>query len=98
MKSEIYLLVVHVRIEKRITLSILFTLDDKNDKLSEKVLAGLETIDDETDSSDMLFVKVSEIEEAKAEFGESVIGDELPSLVLFDEKIPSRFEGMLMYS
>ena len=61
-------------------------------------MAGLETIDDDTDSSDMLFVKVSEIEEAKAEFGESVIGDELPALVLFDEKIPSRFEGMLMYS
>ena len=61
-------------------------------------MAGLETIDDDTDSSDMLFVKVSEIEEAKAEFGESVIGDELPSLVFFDEKIPSRFEGMLVTS
>ena len=88
------LLLVYIWITKR----ILFILDDKNDKLSEKVLAGLENIDDDTDSSDMLFVKVSEIEEAKAEFGESVIGDELPSLVLFDEKIPSRFEGMLKYS
>ena len=77
---------------------MLCTSDDKNDKLSEKILSGLETIDDDTDSSDMLFVKVSEIDEAKAEFGESVVGDELPSLVLFDDKIPSRFEGRLKFS
>lgn len=70
-----------------------FFLDDKNDKLSEKILAGLETIDDEMDSSDILLVKVSEIQEAREEFGDDVVGDELPSLVIFDEKIPTRFEG-----
>ena len=69
--------------------------DDKNDKLSEKILSGLETIDDETDSSDMLLVKVSEIEEAREEFGESVIGKDLPSLVFFDDKVPTKFDGRL---
>ena len=69
--------------------------DDKNDKLSEKILSGLETIDDETDSSDMLLVKVSEIEEAREEFGESVIGNDLPSLVFFDDKVPTKFDGRL---
>ena len=68
-------------------------LDDKNDKLSEKILAGLETIDDETDASDVLLVKVSEIQEAREEFGDSIVGDELPSLVFFDDKVPTRFEG-----
>ena len=70
--------------------------DDKNDKLSEKILSGLETIDDETDSSDMLLVKVSEIEEAREEFGESVIGNDLPSLVFFDDKVPTKFDGRLI--
>ena len=70
-----------------------FILDDKNDKLSEKILAGLETIDDDTDSSDVLLVKVSEVQEAREEFGDSVIGDEMPSLVFFDDKVPTRFEG-----
>ena len=69
--------------------------DDKNDKLSEKILSGLETIDDETDSSDMLLVKVSEIEEAREEFGESVIGNDVPSLVFFDDKVPTKFDGRL---
>ena len=69
--------------------------DDKNDKLSEKILSGLETIDDETDSSDMLLVKVSEIEEAREEFGESVLGKDLPSLVFFDDKVPTKFDGRL---
>ena len=68
-------------------------LDDKNDKLSEKILAGLETIDDETDANDVLLVKVSEIQEAREEFGDSIVGDELPSLVFFDDKVPTRFEG-----
>ena len=68
-------------------------LDDKNDKLSEKILTGLETIDDETDSSDVLLVKVSEVQEAREEFGDSVIGDEMPSLVFFDNQKPTRFEG-----
>ena len=70
-----------------------YDLDDKNDKLSEKILTGLETIDDETDANDVLLVKVSEIQEAREEFGDSVVGDELPSLVFFDDKVPTRFEG-----
>ena len=61
--------------------------------MSEKILTGLETIDDETDASDVLLVKVSEIQEAREEFGDSVVGDELPSLVFFDDKVPTRFEG-----
>ena len=56
-------------------------------------MAGLETIDDETDASDVVLVKVSEIQEAREEFGDSVVGDEMPSLVFFDDKVPSRFEG-----
>ena len=61
--------------------------------MSEKILTGLETIDDETDASDVVLVKVSEIQEAREEFGDSVVGDEMPSLVFFDDKVPSRFEG-----
>ena len=61
--------------------------------MSEKILTGLETIDDETDASDVLLVKVSEIQEAREEFGDSVVGDELPSLVFFDDKVATRFEG-----
>ena len=58
------------------------------------MLSGLENVDDDADSNDLLFVKVSEIEEAKEEFGKSFVGDEMPSLVFFDDKIPTKYEGM----
>ena len=60
-------------------------------------MAGLETIDDDTDSSDMLFVKVSQSEAANEEFSQSVMGDEMPSLVFFDDKIPRKFEGTSLH-
>ena len=62
------------------------------------MLSGLETIDDDADSNKMIFVKVSEIKEAKKTFGKSVVGDELPSLVFFDDKVPNHFEGKLFFS
>ena len=62
------------------------------------MLSGLETVDDDADSNDLLFVKVSEIEEAKEEFGKSVVGDEMPSLVFFDDKVPTKYEGMQAFS
>ena len=62
------------------------------------MLSGLENVDDDADSNDLLFVKVSEIEEAKEEFGKSVVGDEMPSLVFFDDKVPTKYEGMQAFS
>lgn len=66
-------------------------LDDKNQKKSQKILAELENIDDECDENDIAFVKIDDPEEAK-EYGI----DHIPSLVLFEKKIPNLYEGDLM--
>ena len=57
----------------------------------------METVDDDTDSSNMILVKVSEISESKETFGQTVIGDEIPLLVFFDDKVPTRFKGKVAF-
>lgn len=52
------------------------------------MLAELENIDDECDQNNIVFVKIDNDEEAK-EYGIDVI----PSLVLFEKKIPHLYEG-----
>ncbi len=53
------------------------------------VLKELENIDDECDSNDIAFVKISNLDEAK-EYGL----DTLPALVYFENRIPSVYEGI----
>lgn len=53
------------------------------------VLKELENIDDECDSNDIAFVKISNLDEAK-EYGL----DALPALVYFENRIPSVYEGI----
>lgn len=54
-------------------------------------MAELENIDDECDQNNIAFVKIDDDEEAK-EYGIDVI----PSLVLFEKRIPHLYEGDLM--
>ncbi|XP_076258659.1 hulk isoform X2 [Rhynchophorus ferrugineus] len=77
-----------ILLEKRQLVAVLFY--DKDQKKSQKVLAELENIDDECDQNNIVFVKIDNDEEAK-EYGIDVI----PSLVLFEKKIPHLYEGDL---
>ena len=65
--------------------------DDKDQKKSAKILAELENIDDDCDEHNIAFVKIDDAEEAK-EYGI----DELPTLVLFERKIPHIYDGCYM--
>lgn len=65
-------------------------LDDKNKEAHQAVLKELENIDDECDSNNIPFVKISNLDEAK-EYGL----DNLPALVYFENRIPSVYEGDL---
>ena len=56
-----------------------------------EVLQELENIDDECDEKGILFVKIDDDSVAK-EYG---IDDELPTLVYFENKIPSVYQGDL---
>lgn len=67
-------------------------LDDKDQKKSAKVLAELENIDDDCDEHNIAFVKIDDAEEAK-EYGI----DELPTLVLFEKKIPHIYDGQYTF-
>ena len=62
--------------------------DDKNKPAHLAVLKELENIDDECDSNEIAFVKISNLAEAK-EYGL----DTLPALVYFENRIPSVYEG-----
>lgn len=62
--------------------------DDKDQKKSQKVVSELENIDDDCDQHNIAFVKISDTEEAK-EYGI----DSLPTLVLFERKIPHIYDG-----
>ncbi|CAH0558548.1 unnamed protein product [Brassicogethes aeneus] len=75
-------------IEKKQFVAVLFY--DKDQKKSQKVLAELENIDDECDQNNIVFVKIDNDDEAK-EYGI----DTVPSLVLFEKKIPHLYEGDL---
>lgn len=68
---------------------ISFRTDDKDQKKSQKVISELENIDDDCDQQNIAFVKISDPDEAK-EYGI----DSLPTLVLFERKIPHVYEGM----
>jgi len=65
-----------------------YFIDDKDQKKSQKVLSELENIDDDCDQHNIAFVKISDLEEAK-EYGI----DALPTLVLFERKIPHIYDG-----
>ncbi|XP_045469598.1 uncharacterized protein LOC123677131 isoform X2 [Harmonia axyridis] len=69
-------------------LAVLFYDDD--DRKSQKVLNELENIDDECDKLGIVFVKIDNDDEAK-EYGI----DKIPSLVYFEEGIPTLYEGNL---
>ncbi|CAG9815355.1 unnamed protein product [Phaedon cochleariae] len=69
-------------------LAVLFYDDD--DRKSQKVLNELENIDDECDKLGIVFVKIDNDEEAK-EYGI----DKIPSLVYFENGIPTLYEGNL---
>ncbi|XP_049820634.1 uncharacterized protein LOC109604293 isoform X2 [Aethina tumida] len=75
-------------LEKKPFVAVLFY--DKDQKKSQKVIAELENIDDECDQNNIVFVKIDNDDEAK-EYGI----DQLPSLVLFENKIPHLYEGDL---
>lgn len=75
-------------IKKSSHLAVLFY--DKSKSLSSKVLDELEKIDDECDQHGIAFVKIDNPEEAK-EYGI----DAVPSLIYFENGIPSVFEGDL---
>ncbi|XP_043221611.1 uncharacterized protein LOC122381465 isoform X20 [Amphibalanus amphitrite] len=64
--------------------------DDKDDKQDLNTLVELENIDDECDKHGIVFVKIDNDEEAK-EYGI----EELPTLVYFENQIPSIYEGDL---
>lgn len=70
-------------------LAVLFY--DKDDKQDIRVLNELENIDDDLEKEGIVIVRMDNDAEAK-EFGI----DHLPTLVYFEEKIPSIYEGDLM--
>ncbi|XP_018017937.1 uncharacterized protein LOC108674456 isoform X2 [Hyalella azteca] len=70
-------------------LAVLFY--DREQRKSKKVLAELESIDDECDAKGIMFVKINDPDEAK-EYGLDVI----PALVYFESEIPYIYEGDLM--
>ncbi|KAF0304186.1 hypothetical protein FJT64_023969 [Amphibalanus amphitrite] len=71
--------------------SQLIPSDDKGQKKSQKVLVELENIDDECDEHGIVFVKIDNTEEA-IEYGI----EQLPTLVYFENEIPSIYDGDLM--
>ena len=66
------------------------SLDDNNDRKSQKVLNELENIDDECDQLGIIFVKIDNTEEAK-EYGI----EKVPSMLYFEKGIPTLYEGNL---
>ncbi|XP_054164277.1 uncharacterized protein LOC128961959 isoform X2 [Oppia nitens] len=70
-------------------LAVLFY--DRDNQKSMEVLQELENIDDECDEKGILFVKIDDDTVAR-EYG---IDDELPTLVYFENKIPSVYQGDL---
>ncbi|XP_076389661.1 hulk isoform X3 [Megachile rotundata] len=81
--------VLDMIIEKMPHVAVLFY--DKDQKKSQKVLGELENIDDDCDQHNIAFVKIHDLDEAK-EYGI----EQLPTLVLFERRIPHVYEGDLM--
>ena len=67
---------------------IVDVIDNKNEAASLDVLKELENIDDECDQKGVIFVKIDNPDEAK-EYGIDVV----PSLIYFENTIPSLFVG-----
>ena len=65
--------------------------DDHNDEKSHEILAELEKIDEVCDTKSISFVKIDDDSVAR-EYGVDVI----PTLVYFENKIPSLYHGDLM--
>ncbi|XP_030752656.1 uncharacterized protein LOC115879799 isoform X6 [Sitophilus oryzae] len=76
-------------IESQKYLAVLFY--DKDDKQDIRVLNELENIDDDLEREGIVIVRIDNDAEAK-EFGI----DHLPTLIYFEDKIPSLYEGDLM--
>lgn len=74
-----------------ILISGFISIDDKDDKQDIRVLNELENIDDELEKEGIVIVRMDNPEEAK-EYGL----DHLPTLIYFEEGIPSLYEGDLM--
>lgn len=69
----------------------LFPPDDKDDAEDHEILGELENIDDDCEQAGIPFVKIDNDAEAK-EYGI----EELPTLVYFEDRIPSIYEGKLL--
>lgn len=67
--------------------------DDKDDRLSQTVLGGLENIDDDLGKRQILIVKMSS---ADNEFSKLDV-HELPAVVFFENKVPKVFQGKLKF-
>lgn len=76
-------------------MNYVYISDDKLDRMSQKVLTNLESIDDDADTKDILLVKIHELEEAKTSFGADLIGNDIPFLIVFKGKEPIKFSGDL---
>lgn len=70
------------------TFTLANSVDDKDQKKSQKVLSELENIDDDCDQHNIAFVKINDLDEAK-EYGI----DALPTLVFFERRIPHIYDG-----
>lgn len=68
----------------------MISADDHDDKESQRILAELENIDDECDQKSIAFVKIDDDVVAR-EYGV----DHVPTLVYFENKIPSLYDGDL---
>ena len=66
--------------------------DDRDDRLSSKVLSGLENVDDDLGRDDVLVLKMST---EGNDYGGMGI-KELPAVVFFDQKVPTVFQGEII--
>jgi len=64
--------------------------DENDSPICEKVLAELETVDQEIDNLDITFVKIADVKYAR-KWGVTT----LPSLVYFRKRFPSIYRGKL---
>ena len=77
-------------VEPRCNNFSLWRTDDHDAKESQRILAELENIDDECDGKGIAFVKIDDDNVAR-EYGV----DHVPTLVYFENKIPSLYHGDL---
>jgi hypothetical protein len=68
-----------------------FSADEEDSEVCEKVLAELETVDQEIDNLDITFVKIADPKYAR-KWGVTT----LPSLVYFRKRFPSIYRGQCL--